>query len=78
MSVETKTIFSESAPVTVIDGTLKIPGYDGPASGNTRSTKTQRGLTTESNLETYTKTTQIHRTCRGKYRFKKKKINKKN
>jgi hypothetical protein len=45
--------------------TIKIPGYDGPAQGNTRSTKTLNQSTTESNLETYTKTTQIHRTCRG-------------
>ncbi len=66
MSVETTTkTVTEESPVSVVDTTIRIPGYDGPSSGNTRSTKTQRGSTTESNLETYTKTTQVHRTCRG-------------
>ena len=60
---ETRTSVAESTPV---DTTIKIPGYDGPAQGNTRSTKTLNQTTTESNLETYTKTTQVHRTCRGK------------
>ena len=66
---ETRTNVSESTTIpssTNNIDTTKIPGYDGPAQGNTKTTKTLNQSTTESNLETYTKTTQVHRTCRGK------------